>query len=180
MASKRIDISGPGGCAHRGEAAGVVPDRDLNLHAREPGRRGRGGLARRPGSVGRRDRRVDGRGRRGVGAEEPPHRLPRAATLEVPEREVHGRDRLGDDGRLNARRAQWRKLAPVGVRQQRPAVLERRADVVDGGAVVPVQRRGLAVGDGAVVGLEADEDQRPGADGVARGDERRAQARLMK
>src|SRR6185503_14509071 len=61
-------------------------------------------------------------------AEEPPHRLPEGLALDVPERDVHGRERLHAETSLAPRRQYPIKLVPDRLAGQRIIALDRRCN----------------------------------------------------
>ena len=150
LASIRIATWSPTARAHRRDARRVVPDADLDLDAREAqlrGARGRLGGAR---AVGRADRRVDRDVLQRAVGQQRGDRLARAPAGGVPEREVDGRQRLGQVGDLAAGVQQRRAGAAAVVGEHLGVALQRLADDVERHAVVGLQRRGLAAAGDAV------------------------------
>ena len=137
---------------HRGQPPVVVAHADLDLHAREAGLGGRGRGLHGGHAIGRPDRGVDRHvAARRVGQ----HRRQRpagAAAGGVPQRQVHGGQRLGQVGDRAAGVEQLRAGAPVAGGQDRDVALERPADELVRHAVVGLQRRRLAAAGDAVGG----------------------------
>ncbi len=164
---------------YRGQPTGVVADPDLDLDAAKPGLprlRGGGGGA---GAVGHRQAGIDLDGFRRADTEQMPHRQAGAATLEVPQRQVDGGHRLGQDRNP---RAGGQDRRPRAVRghpgENLAAVLQGRDDVLATDAVIGAQRRRLPIPGDSVLAGQRDQDQRASVDGAVSGHHGRAHARL--
>ena len=150
LASRRSATCGPGRRAHRGDAAGVVADADLQLHAVEARAPRRARPARRtPARSSAGDRRVDRHARapaRRSAAPRPacPRARPaRSHSARSIAASACGRSSTRAAGVEQLRAVQPVRLAPAPARSAR-APLPTRSTL---DAVVGLQRRGLAVAD---------------------------------
>jgi hypothetical protein len=92
-------------------------------------------------------------------AEQPPYRLAERLALDVPERDVDGRERLRAEAGLPARHQGPIELVPDALVRQRVVALDRRGDdPVDdlGNDRLPRDRR-QTVADDVLIGLDLDE-----------------------